>query len=247
MKRVLLYTVAVAALAACSKSAPPAPVQAPTPPAPAPTTPAPTPAPAPPQTASAPSPAAPQAAAPTARPQAPVANGQAASPAPASAPPASAHPLENDLRELEIAVRLRDAFEPKPEGTKFEFKVTMADGSKPIDETFDLLPTEGVVCERLSAEMRPGFHIKTYKLNPADHDRMDAASNMLQKLKAESTGGNDLAFQAIVETQVKPGAEVPDAFSLTIYARSHKNVAFVPLSDEKIIRATDPDAGQLFT
>ncbi|GAB5457287.1 MAG: hypothetical protein Hens3KO_03170 [Henriciella sp.] len=151
------------------------------------------------------------------------------------------------MRDLEIAVRLRDAFEPKPEGTKFEFKVTMADGSNPIDETFNLQPTQGVVCERLNAEMRPGFQITTYKLNPADHERMHAASQMLQKLKAESTGGNDLSFQAIVETQMKPGVETPDDFSLTIYARSHKNVAFAPLSEEKIIRPTDPDAGQLFT
>ncbi len=122
----------------------------------------------------------------------------------------------------------------------------MADGSVPIDETFVLELSSGVQSELLQGEMRPGFHINTYRLADGDKARMQAADDKLKVLKAESTGGNDLTFQASVQTSLAPDMPPPDNFSLTMYLRTHSAVDFVALGPEQIIDRDNPNAGHIF-
>lgn len=251
MRKLLLVTVAAAALGACSKSAAPAPQAAPTPaPAPAPspaptatpTAPAPSPSPAP---AAAPSAAPAQAPTPTPAAQ-PAASATPAETAPLAAKPPSQNLLDNDLQNLEVAVRLMDAFKVDEGKAQFEFKTIMADGTSPIDEVFDLEETQGVTSGNLQREARPGFYFKTYRLKDIDRERMSAAQQKLDALRQQSSGGNELIFQASVQTRIAENIEPPETFSLTLYARSHPGVDFGQLAEERIVRRGDPDAGQLF-
>ncbi len=249
--RSLLYSAAAVALAAglagCGKKV--APTQAPV------SAPAPSPAPS----------SAPQAA-PTSAPSPVPTNGVApasAAPAPTSAPaptptaappqaapenrPPSENPFENDLADLEVAIRLRNEFEANEGETKFEFKVTMTDGSHPIDETFVLYPTQDVNTPFLQRETREGFKMLTFRLADSDRERMRAAEQKLNQLKAQSTGGNELDFLATVQTRMVQGATPPETYSLTMYARSHRSVDFVPLGEETIVQRSDPNAAHLFT
>ena len=155
----------------------------------------------------------------------------------------SLNPFENDLRDLEVAIRLNEAFLTKPDGVEFEFKVTNSAAATPINEVFVMQPTSGIASDLLAAEQRPGFYISTYRLKDADKPRMHAADLELKALKAASTGGNELTFQAEAHTCVDPSGPMPQTYSLTLYVRTHPGVDFVTLSDEWL--ADRADAGPL--
>ncbi len=154
----------------------------------------------------------------------------------------SINPFENDLRGLEVAIRLRDEFRTHPDGVKFEFGVVTAQGDKPLDEVFTLEPTSGIDSLMIASQQREGFHIRTYRLTEADKPRMAAADATLQALKAASTGGNELQFQAVALTCVEPEVKPPEAYSLTLYVRTHTNVDFIALSGEIRLDRKDEEA-----
>ncbi len=139
-------------------------------------------------------------------------------------------------------MRLRDEFGIRDGQATFDFKVTMADGSHPIDETFVLKQTENVTCAHLQSEQRDSYRIDTFCLNLEDNDRMHAAQSKLMQLMANSTGGNDLDFKASANTFVKDQRDLPDSYTLTVYARSHPSVAFVTLGEEQLFKRDEPSS-----
>lgn len=147
----------------------------------------------------------------------------------------SVNPLENDLRGLEVAVRLRDAFRISTSGVDFDLKVTDGQGNVPIDESFSLVETNGIDSPTLDSAARDGFYVRTYKLSERDGILMGAADEILQRLKSQSTGDNELTFQAVAHSCVEPDAAEPNEYSLTMYVRSHPDVDFVTLSEEWIV------------
>ena len=147
----------------------------------------------------------------------------------------SINPFENDLRGLEVAIRLREEFRTKSDGVKFVFAVMNAEGEKPLDETFDLEPTSGIDSLMIASQQREGFYIRTYRLAETDKPRMAEADTTLQALKATSTGGNELQFQAEALTCVEPDVAMPEAYSLTMYVRTHSGVDFIALNQELLI------------
>ncbi len=159
----------------------------------------------------------------------------------------SINPFENDLRGLEVAIRLREEFRTQPNGVTFEFGVVTAEGDKPLDEVFALEPTSGIASLMIASQQREGFYIRTYRLAEADKPRMAAADVTLQALKAASTGGNELQFQAVALTCVEPETAPPEAYSLTLYVRTHTDVDFIALSEEiRIGRQDEAAASEIF-
>ncbi|MEM9939235.1 MAG: hypothetical protein AAF768_10335 [Pseudomonadota bacterium] len=156
----------------------------------------------------------------------------------------SMNPLENDLRGLEVAVRLKDEFRIGPSGVEFELRATGRDGAAKVDELFKLRETSGLESALLDAEARDGFHIKTFALEETDKPAIAAADTVLQVMKEETPGENQLTFQAIAHSCVEPGA-APEQYSLTIYVRSHPDVEFVTLNPELLADRNDPTLGDI--
>lgn len=153
---------------------------------------------------------------------------------------ASINPLENDLRDLEIAVRLKDAFQIKTtRGVEFELSVTMGDGTVPIDETFVLTSDETIESSVLNAAQREGFYVARLRLDPNDRARMGAAGDRLQELRENSNGTNELVFNATAFTCVPTDADAPYTYSLTVFARTSPDVEFITLSDEWLVERSD--------
>lgn len=146
----------------------------------------------------------------------------------------SMNPLENDLRGLEVAVRLRDEFRISTSGVEFELRATGPDGDAKVDELFKMSETTGVESALLSAEARDGFYVRTFELAETDKPAIATADTVLQTMKEETPGQNELTFQAIANTCVEPDTS-PEQYSLTIYVRSHPGVDFVTLSSEWIM------------
>jgi len=144
----------------------------------------------------------------------------------------SLNPFENDLRGLEVAIRLKDEFRTTENGAEFEFQVANAAGEMPLNEVFVLDPTSGIESPLLTSVDYDGYYISTYALAEADKPRMHTADNTLKALKAASTGGNELRFQAVAHTCVEPEMEMPEIYSLTVFLRTHPDVDFVTLSEE---------------
>ncbi len=155
----------------------------------------------------------------------------------------SLNPFENDLRGLEIAIRLKDEFRTKEDGAEFEFQVTSATGEMPLNEIFVLAETSDIDSPLITAEQRAGYYIRTYALADTDKPRMHTADTTLKALKAASTGGNELRFQAIANTCVEPDMAMPETYSLTVFLRTHPDVDFVTLSEEWL--ADRQDTGSL--
>ncbi|MEC7289344.1 MAG: hypothetical protein VXW22_04530, partial [Pseudomonadota bacterium] len=80
----------------------------------------------------------------------------------------SVNPLENDLRGLELAIRLHNAFIIEPDGAVFELGVTDGTGASRIDEDFVLIETEDVSSPTLADAQRhrsivrvdAGWHVR---------------------------------------------------------------------------------------
>ena len=151
----------------------------------------------------------------------------------------SINPLENDLRGLEVAIRLHQGFVVKPEGAFFQLGVTNGAGEELLDEEFTLIETFGVENATLSAERRDEFVIRTYELDPADYPRMQAGDRLLQELKRTAPGENLLRFNAGAKTCANPDVATPDEYRLALFVRTAPDVDFVPLSTGDLIVKQD--------
>ncbi len=149
---------------------------------------------------------------------------------------ASVNPLENDLRDLEVAIRMQDAFRIKPDGAIFNLGATDASGVSRADEEFVLVETTGVNSNAIEAAKQDGYYIRTYKLNEADYDRMKATETILLNLREAAPGQNELTFNATAKTCVEPGVTAPEAYRYLMLVRSSPEVDFVSLFGEAIIQ-----------
>jgi len=156
----------------------------------------------------------------------------------------SINPLENDLRNLEVAVRLHNGFRVKPEGAVFELGVVDGAGETRLDETFILIETFGVTSPSLQAAAREDFAIRTFRLNEADYDRIHAGDQLLQELKRTAPGENQLKFNAGAYTCANPEVAAPEEYRIALFVRSAPDVDFVPLSNGDMIM-TRETAGPL--
>lgn len=149
----------------------------------------------------------------------------------------SINPLENDLRGLEVAVRMHDGFRIKSDGVVFELGVTDGAGETRLDEEFILVETSGIESPILTDAARDGFFIRTFKLDQSDYDRMRAGDLVLQDLKRTSPGENQLKFNAGVYTCANPDTETPDEYRFAMFVRSAPDVDFIPLSNGDVVMA----------
>lgn len=156
----------------------------------------------------------------------------------------SINPLENDLRGLEVAVRMHNGFRIKSDGVIFELGAIDGAGELRLDEEFTLEETFNVDSPTLQDAAREAFFIRTYKLNEADYDRMHAGDLVLQELKRTSPGENQLKFNAGVYTCANPDAETPDEYRFAMFVRSASDVDFIPLSNGDVVMTRD-NAGPL--
>lgn len=147
----------------------------------------------------------------------------------------SVNPLENDLRGLEVAIRLHEGFQIKPEGAFFLLGLTDGDGIQQIDQEFTLVETFGLESPSLATEQRDEFLIRTFKLDPDDDDRMQANDALLQTYKQNSSGENELTFNAGAKTCAHPDIETPDQYRIAFFVRTAADVEFVPLSAGDLI------------
>lgn len=144
----------------------------------------------------------------------------------------SINPLENDLRGLEVAVRMRDGFRIKADGAIFNLGVTDGSGEVRLDEEFILTETKDIESETLTGAASGGFYVRTYKLSKADYPRMHAGDLVLQQLKRDNPGENKLNFSATTRTCAEPEMTTPDVFKFAIFARTSSDVDFVALSGD---------------
>ncbi|MEO1324679.1 MAG: hypothetical protein AAFV59_16930 [Pseudomonadota bacterium] len=156
----------------------------------------------------------------------------------------SINPLENDLRGLEVAIRMHYGFRIKPDGAVFQLGVTDGAGETRLDEEFILTETTGITSPSLQAAAREGFYIRTYKLDAADYDRMHAGDLILQELKRTAPGENQLKFNAGAYTCADPNYETPDEYRFAMFVRSAPDVDFVPLSNGDVVMSRE-SAGPL--
>ncbi|MEO1661625.1 MAG: hypothetical protein AAFR51_11600 [Pseudomonadota bacterium] len=156
----------------------------------------------------------------------------------------SVNPLENDLRGLEVAIRMHEGFVIKPDGAFFMLGLTDGAGDIQLDEEFTLIETQGVTSPTLSEAARDAFFIRTYELDPADHDRIRAADMLLQEIKRTSTGDNQLTFNAGAKTCASNDTAAPEEYRIAIFVRTAPDVDFIPLSAGDVVM-TKENAGPL--
>ncbi len=147
----------------------------------------------------------------------------------------SINPLENDLRGLEVAIRMRDGFRIKDDGAVFQLGVTDSAGETRLDEEFILVETTGVESQALTDAMSDGFYMRTYKLSETDFDRMNAGDELLQELKRTAPGENQLNFNAGAYTCAEPEMETPNEYKFAMFVRTAPDVDFVALSGDVVI------------
>ena len=147
----------------------------------------------------------------------------------------SINPLENDLRGLEVAVRMHEGFRIKPDGVEFELGVIDGAGETRLDETFILIETSGIDSPTLENSAREDFFIRTFTLDSADHERMRAGDLILQELKQSAPGENQLKFNAGVYTCANPDTETPEEYRFALFVRSASDVDFIPLSNGDVV------------
>ncbi|MEO1553641.1 MAG: hypothetical protein AAFR82_06860 [Pseudomonadota bacterium] len=149
----------------------------------------------------------------------------------------SINPLENDLRGLEVAVRMHDGFRIKSDGVVFELGVIDGAGATRLDEEFTLVETSVTDSAMLQGAAREGFFIRTFTLDEADYGRMRAGDLILRELKQTAPGENQLKFNAGVFTCANPNAETPDEYRFAMFVRSAPDVDFIPLSNGDVVMA----------
>lgn len=152
---------------------------------------------------------------------------------------ASVNPLENDLRGLEMALRLPDAFEVKADGAVLNLQVVSDTDGLVIDEKFVLAEAQipdAVFAAPLAAS---GFTVHWFRLSPADHDRMADTQARMMAIREASPGQNELSFDTGAATCVSAGQAPPEVYRYSVYLRSAPTVSFVSLGgDMDIARAT---------
>lgn len=148
---------------------------------------------------------------------------------------ASVNPLENDLRGLELAIRMDDAFRIKPDGAIFHLGAKDPDGVGRVEEAFVLVETQDIESAAIANAMRENSYVRTYRLDEADYDRMKTAETELMALRDAAPGQNQLIFNAEAKTCVEPDAAAPDAYRYMILVRSSPQVDFVPLFGDAVI------------
>ena len=151
----------------------------------------------------------------------------------------SMNPLENDLQDLEVLVRLKDEFVLTDKGADFVLKATMSNGDVPVDEVLKLQRVTDIKSNVLTEAAREGFYIAQFRLFEADKARIEAAQAILKELQKTSDGNNDLAFNAVAYTCVAAGVEPSDTYSLTIFVRTHPSVEFISLGGEVLVERSD--------
>lgn len=156
----------------------------------------------------------------------------------------SINPLENDLRGLEVAVRMHQGFRIKSNGVVFQLGVTDGSGATRLDEEFILVDTSGIDSPTLRDAARESFFVRTFTLDAADYDRMRAGDLVLQELKQTAPGENQLKFNAGVYTCANPDIETPDEYRFAMFVRSASDVDFIPLSNGDVVM-TRANAGPL--
>lgn len=147
----------------------------------------------------------------------------------------SINPLENDLRGLEVAIRMHDGFLIKPDGARFELGVVDGNGDTRLDEVFTLVETVGVNSETLRNAARDEFYVRTYKLDEADYDRIHSSDLVLQELKRTAPGENQLKFNAGASTCANPEGETPDEYRFEIFVRTAPDVDFITLTNGDVV------------
>ena len=156
----------------------------------------------------------------------------------------SINPLDNDLRGLEVAVRMHEGFRIKNDGVVFELGVIDRAGETRLDEEFILVETSGIDSQTLRDAAREGFFIRTFTLDEADYERMQAGDLILQELKENTPGENQLKFNAGVYTCANPDADTPDEYRFAMFVRSAPDVDFIPLSNGDVVMSRS-NAGPL--
>ncbi len=160
---------------------------------------------------------------------------------------ASMNPLENDLRGLEVAVRLEDAFVVKSDGAVLHIGATAPGGEQVVDELFVLAPLPEGAAGFLAPLAREGFTVHTFNLSDADLARMAATQAHLQEVRDAAPGQNELTFEASAYTCVAAGKDIPDVYRFNVFVRSAPTVDFVDMGGEITFRPEDsPAAAQLF-
>lgn len=156
----------------------------------------------------------------------------------------SINPLENDLRGLEVAIRQHQGFLIKEDGAFFQLGVTDGEGVVRLDEEFTLVETLGVVTPTLAEAQKDEFYLRTYRLDEADYERMQASDLILQELKRTSPGENQLKFNAGSKSCANPALTPPDEYRFAMWVRTAPDVDFVPLSAGDVVMSRE-NAGPL--
>ena len=156
----------------------------------------------------------------------------------------SINPLENDLRGIEVAIRMHQGFLIKPEGSVFNLGVKDGAGETRLDEAFVLIEADDVALDNLIREQRDSFRFWTYRLDPADYPRMQAGDAVLQELKRTAPGENQLTFNAQAFTCANPDLETPDQYRIAMFVRTASDVDFVPMSAGDLV--VDKDNAGVF-
>lgn len=160
---------------------------------------------------------------------------------------ASVNPLENDLRGLEVAIQLEDAFVVKPDGVDLRIAAKSADGTVVLDETYVLAVLDAPEAEFLAPLSREGYAVHTFQLALADRARMADMQERLKALRQAAPGRNELTFSATARTCVAQGRPAPDALRFRVFLRSARMVDFVDVGGESTFRPGDgPGSAVLF-
>jgi hypothetical protein len=160
---------------------------------------------------------------------------------------ASINPLENDLRNLEVAVRLADPFEVKDDGAVLLLQVKSDTQGLLVDERFTLARAPGAANSFTEALAVPGFTLHPFKLAPADGERMAAAQARMLEIREAAPGQNELTFEAAVFSCVGGGQPAPETYKFGVYVRSAPTVEYVSLGgDMEVARGNAGTMDDLF-
>lgn len=152
---------------------------------------------------------------------------------------ASVNPLENDLRGLEMALRLPEAFEVKADGAVLNLQVVSDADGLVIDEKFVLAASgmpEAAFASPLAVD---GFTVHWFRLSEVDHARMADTQARMMAIREAAPGQNELSFDTGASTCVSAGKAPPEVYRYSVFLRSAPTVEFVSLGgDMDIARET---------
>lgn len=142
------------------------------------------------------------------------------------------NPFKTDVSAMEIATRINNGFQLRPNETKYVLRVTNAEGETTLDENFILLPTElGIQPDLLKSEDATRYNIRTFKIDTADKLRMNQTLEKINALKEISTGDNKLISAISYSACTNLAEDAPEQFLITMYAR-FEEPAFEAISPE---------------